>query len=132
MIIADTNLIAYLLIPGPYSDAAQRVLERDSQWIAPAIWQHEFLNVLATSVREGYLPHDRALNAWAHAPAFIEDAEVPPLKVLDLAILSKVGTYDCYFVVLAQMMNAPLVTNDKQLLKQFGDVAVSIEQFGKR
>lgn len=132
MIVADTNLIAYLLIQGPFSEAAQRVFDLDGDWIAPSIWQHELLNVLATSVRNGHLDHVRALDAWAHAPAFVKDAEVPPLKVLDLSIDSKFATFDCYYVVLARSMNLSLVTADKRLIEQFDDVAVSLENFGRK
>jgi predicted nucleic acid-binding protein len=129
MIVADTNLIAYLLIAGPFSAAAQSVFDRDRDWIAPGIWQSELLNVLATSVREGHLSKDLAQNAWAHAPAFVRNAEVPSLEVLDLAVSSRFATFDCYYVVLARKLNLPLVTADKKLLREFGDIAVSIEAY---
>jgi predicted nucleic acid-binding protein len=129
MIVADTNLIAYLLIAGPFSAAAQRVFDRDPTWVSPGIWRAELLNVLATSVREGHLAKEKAQNAWAHAPAFIRDAEVPPLEVLDLAVTTRFATFDCFFGVLARKLNAPLVTADKKLLRDFSDIAVSIEAF---
>ena len=121
MIVADINLIAYLLIAGPFSDAAQRVFDRDGDWIAPSVWQHEFLNVLATSARVKHITEIKAFNAWAHASAFVKTADVPPLKVLDLAISTRFATFDCYYVVLARSLNLPLVTADKQLLKEFSN-----------
>jgi predicted nucleic acid-binding protein len=129
MIVADTNLIAYLLIAGPFSDAAQRAFDRDGVWLAPDVWRHELLNVLATSVRNQLLAHEKALEVWAHAPAFVKDAEVPPLEVLGLSVSSKFATFDCYYVVLARKLATRLVTADKKLLVQFPDVAVSIEDF---
>ena len=132
MIVADTNLIAYLLIAGPFSAAAQRVWDRDSHWISPLIWHSELLNVLATSVREGHMAKEKAQEVWAHAPAFIRDAEVPPLEVLDLSISSRFATFDCFYVVLARKFNASLVTADKKLLQRFNDVAVSIEDFASQ
>jgi len=131
MIVADTNLIAYLLIAGPMSDAAQRIFDKDGEWISPTVWHFELLNVLATSVRTGHLPKIDAQDIWAHAPAFVRDAEVPPLEVLDLATDSKFATFDCYYVVLARKLRVPLVTADKRMLEQFGDVAISIESFAK-
>lgn len=53
MIVADTNLIAYLLIPGPFSKDAERVQRRDPDWRAPWLWRSEFLNVLSLYVRTG-------------------------------------------------------------------------------
>jgi predicted nucleic acid-binding protein len=131
MIVADTNLIAYLLIAGPFSESAQAVFDRDGKWLAPTIWHHELLNVLATSVRKEHLSHETVMDVWAHAPAFVKDAEVPPLKVLDLSISSNFATFDCYYVVLARSLALPLVTADKKMLKAFADVAVSIEEFAR-
>lgn len=129
MIVADTNLIAYLLIAGPFSAAAQSAFDRDGVWLAPEVWRHELLNVLATSVRNELLEHAKALDVWAHAPAFVKDAEVPPLEVLDLAVATKFATFDCYYVVLARKLATRLVTADRKLLSHFPDVSISIEEF---
>lgn len=131
MIVADTNLIVYLLIDGPFSDAAQAVFDRDGVWLVPSVWSFEFLNVLATSVRAGHLTEDRARSAWAHAPAFVKDTPVAALEVFDLSTVSNFATFDCYYVVLARKLNLRLVTADKKLLKAFADVAVSIEDFAR-
>jgi predicted nucleic acid-binding protein len=129
MIVADVNLLIYYLVAGPFSDAAQRVFDRDSKWLAPAIWKSELLNVLATSVRENVLTLEKAQEAWIHAPAFVEDTDVQPLEVLDLSITSRFATFDCYYVALARKWGLRLVTADKKLLQKFSDVAVSIDDF---
>jgi len=36
MIVADTNLIAYFLIPGKHTADARRVFLKDPDWVAPA------------------------------------------------------------------------------------------------
>lgn len=129
MIVADTNLIAYLLIAGPFSDAAQRAFDRDPVWLAPSVWRHELLNVLATSVRNGLLERAKAVNAWVHAPAFVKDAEVYPLDVLDLSVASKFATFDCYYVLLARKLGCNVVAADQKMLQHFPDVAVAIDVF---
>jgi predicted nucleic acid-binding protein len=53
-------------------------------------------------------------------------------KVLELAGESGCTAYDCEFVALAQELGVALVTTDKQVLKAFPKIAVSLEQFSKK
>ena len=55
MIVVDTNVIAYLFLPGTHTDAARRVYEQDPAWVAPLLWRSEFRNILTTSLRRGHL-----------------------------------------------------------------------------
>ncbi len=45
MIVVDTNIIAYLLLPSDYTHLAEQVIMKDSGWIAPYLWQSEFRNI---------------------------------------------------------------------------------------
>jgi hypothetical protein len=51
VIVADTNLIAYLLIPRPFPAEAERVQAQDPDSRVPWLWRSEFLNVLSLYVR---------------------------------------------------------------------------------
>ena len=53
-------------------------------------------------------------------------------KVLELAYRSNCSAYDCEFVALAQDLGVKLVTTDKQILKAFPEVAVSLVGFAKK
>ena len=53
MIVVDTNVIAYLLIPGQHTAAARGTLARDAEWAAPLLWRSELRNVLALYLRKG-------------------------------------------------------------------------------
>ena len=130
MIVADTNLVAYLLIKGEFTAHAERVFERDCRWIAPPLWWHELLNVVATTVREGKLDSDRAKIIIAEARNYVRPAEHDrPWQVLEMAVENRIATYDCEFVMLARQLLLPLVTADRTLLRLFPDVAVSITNF---
>ena len=130
MIVADTNLIAYLQITGVLTPIASRVLQKDPYWITPPLWQSEFRNLLAGYMRRGMLL-ERAQIIMEKTLQLIEERQVIPdsNRVLALAANSTCTAYDCEFVALAEQLGIPLVTADKQLIMAFPDIAVSLEDF---
>lgn len=91
MIVADTNLIAYLLIPGPFSADAERVQRRDPDWRAPWLWRSEFLNVLSLYLRTGKMTLVEAHGIWTRARRLLAGNEftVDGAAVLDLAAATR-------------------------------------------
>ena len=67
MIVADANLIAYLLIHGDQTHLAEQILKKDPQWIAPLLWRSELQNVLALYVRQQNMPVSTAVQIMAAA-----------------------------------------------------------------
>lgn len=132
MIVADTNLIVYLFITGDQTTLAQNVLSKDPHWIVPPLWQSEFRNVLAAYIRRGMTLLE-ARQIMHNALETLEKREVIPSyeKILDLVAESECTAYDCEFIALAKQLNIRLVTADKQLLRQFSDCAISLEEFAK-
>jgi predicted nucleic acid-binding protein len=55
--------------------------------------------------------------------------DVAPAGVLQLVSTSKCSSYDCEFVALAESFKVPLITSDKELLKNFPSIAISMEKF---
>ena len=55
MIVADTNLLAYILIDGKETSLAERLFALDSEWIAPLLWKSEFRNLLSLYVRKNLM-----------------------------------------------------------------------------
>lgn len=131
MIVADTNLIAYLHVPGRATEAARRVLRRDPDWHAPLLWRSEFRNVLAAYLRRGELALDGAVELMGLAERLLRGGEhgmaSPP--VLRLAESTGLAAYDCEFLALAETLEVPLVTSDARLLEAAPGRAVPPKAF---
>lgn len=133
MIVADTNIVAYLLIGGDQTPAARAALLRDCTWVAPRLWRSEFRNVLAMYMQNGRLTLAQANHLMAEAEGLLgrTDFDVGGQDVLRLASLSRCTAYDCEYIALAQRLRIPLVTSDAQLLRAFPAVAVSLAAFAR-
>lgn len=130
MIVVDSNIIAYLYLPTEYSARSEQLFERHTHWAAPLLWRSELRNILALYLRKQLLSFQQACLIQNEAEALLAgcEYEVPSLEVLRLAEQSQCSAYDCEFVALAKQLNTRLVTADKQLLKQFPDIAVSLPE----
>lgn len=131
MIVADTNLVAYLLIEGTQTAVAKAVWKRDSHWMLPTIWRSEFLNVLTTAIRAGVLTLEQAHETWHVALTIFGESEVEPEgdEVLDQAARRNLSAYDAQFAVAASDLDVPLVSSERRLLAACPDVAVSPARF---
>ena len=125
MIVVDTNVLAYLWLPGDRTMAAERLLKRDPDWNAPLLWRSEFRNVLAGCLRRGDVTLETALQIADGAEGQMRGREysVPSAQVLTRVEESDCSAYDCEFVVLADELGVSLVTSDEKLLKSFPAVA---------
>ncbi len=128
MIVADTNLIAYLYLRGKHSEAAEEQLVKDPERAAPRLWRSEFRNILATYMRQGSLAFDDAVSIFQRAEALVagNEYDVAARAVLQLARDSGCSAYDCEFVALAQHLGVQLVSADANLCKAFPDCAVPL------
>jgi predicted nucleic acid-binding protein len=131
VIVADTNLVAYLLIEGEKTDLARAVWATDSHWMLPTLWRSEFLNVLTTAVRAHVLTLIQAHDTWHVAQTVFGQSEVEPSgdAVLETAAARNLSAYDAQFVVAAADLEVPLVTSDRRLLQACLDIAVTPEKF---
>jgi len=131
VIVADTNLIAYLLIRGQHTAEAEAVYRKDPQWSAPVLWRSEFRNVLVFYLRRGLIGIDEALETMEQAERLMrgQEFEVESSRVLRLAAGAGCSAYDCEFVALAQDLNLPLVTSDSALIARFKPTVVSMRAF---
>ena len=131
MIVVDTNIIGYLFLSSERSDLAERALRRDSEWAAPVLWRSELRNVLAIYMRKNLIKLENAQHIMDGALEVLRgrEYEVSSYEVLRLASESKCSAYDCEFIAAANDLQVPLITVDKELLREFPAVAVSLTAF---
>lgn len=134
MIVADTNLIVAVTLPHTQTRLAESVYRADPDWVVPLLWRSELRNVLAGALRRGQCTAGTVF-------AFAHDAEermiggeytVESERVLRLVATSTCTAYDCEFVALADDLGVPLVTSDREVLREFPDLARSPEAFLER
>jgi predicted nucleic acid-binding protein len=128
VIVADVNLVAYLYLPGKYSEPVEGLLLRDPEWAAPRLWRSEFRNILSTYMRQGTLSLDAAMTINANAEALLSGNEydVSARAVLRLAKESGCSAYDCEYVALAEHLDVKLVSADLKLCKAFVGRAIAL------
>jgi predicted nucleic acid-binding protein len=128
MIVVDSNVVAYLYLPGDYTEKAEALLEHDADWAAPLLWRSEFRNILAGYMRRKTLTFEAARDLQLEAESLLAGAEheVDSRQVLELVRDSDCSAYDCEFVALAMTLGVKLVTMDSKLLKAFPKYAVPL------
>ncbi len=128
MIVVDSNVLAYLYLPGDYTAQADALLEREPQWAAPVLWRSEFRNILAGYRRRRTLTFEQACGLQREAEGLLggSEFEVDSHAVLELLRDSDCSAYDCEFIALAIKLNTKLVTMDKKLLRAFPARAVTL------
>jgi predicted nucleic acid-binding protein len=130
VIVVDTNVISYLLIPGAFTEAAEKAARRD-QWCAPLLWRSEFRNVLALMARRKRLSLAQAREIMALAERLFWGREfmVRSSTVFDCVSASNRSAYDCEFVGLAVDLGMRLVTTDEPVVDEFPNAAIHLRDY---
>jgi predicted nucleic acid-binding protein len=131
VIVVDTNVICYRWMSSPNSAAAETALAKDPHWIAPLLWRSEFRNIVALAIRKKAITIHAAEEIMRKAEASFERCEfaVSSDAVLRLVARSNCTAYDCEFVALADGERVQLVTADRQILREFPEIAISLHEF---
>ena len=117
MLLVDTNIVVYLLIDGDYTDGAQQLRIRDSDWRSEAFLLVEFTNVLASSIARKRMTLSSAEDFLVKAAALFDGklGRIPHASVLAIAARYRVSAYDGRFLALADQLGSRLVTEDARL-----------------
>ena len=131
MIVVDTNVIGYLFLSSEQSPLAEQALKKDNEWAAPIIWRSELRSVLTLYMRKNILKLEHAQRIMDTALDLLRGRDYEPssYEVLRLASQSRCSAYDCEFIATAKDLKVPLITSDKQLLREFPKVAVPLSTF---
>jgi len=126
MIVVDTNVIAYLLIEGEFTEPVTSLRDEDSEWIAPRLWLDEFLNILVTSERRSIMSAEVADTTLALACELMEGQsyDLPAQRILATARRSSCTSYDSQYVCLAEDLGLKLYTYDSRILANCPDLAI--------
>ena len=131
MIVVDSNIIIYIHVHGELTSLALQVLQKDPYWIAPPLWESEFLNVMAGYIRRRIFKLEDAKRVMESALLTMDGREIlPPADlVLDLVAVSDCSAYDCEYVALASHLKTKLVTSNKKVIGSFPEVAIDLRAF---
>lgn len=131
MIVVDTNVIAYFLIPGDTTPLAESVRDKDSSWAAPRLWRSEMRNLLALYMKRAIMDLAETTIHMDNSEKLLAGREYDVLSkpILELADKSGCTAYDCEFVSLAERLGVPLITSDKKLIAAFPTIAISMKDF---
>lgn len=126
MIVVDTNIIAYLLIRGERSEAVDRLLADNGEWVAPRLWIDEFINILCTYERNKLIDADESLSLLEDALALMDGRtyELPHERVLAVSRRTGCSGYDSQYVALAEDLGTKLYTCDKKILRACPEMAL--------
>lgn len=117
MQVVDTNIVVYLLLEGPHSEAARALHAADSDWQSESFLMVELVNVLATAMRVAKRPLAATLETLDEARHHMSAGlrSVDDGDVLNAAAHFGISGYDARFLVVARALGQPLVTEDAKL-----------------
>lgn len=131
MIVVDVNVVAYFFIEGEKTASARDLFRRDPDWRLPALWRHEYLNVLATFVRQNGATIAQAQTLWRQSIELFGPGEqsVDMETALVLATGKRISAYDAQYIALARQLQTVCVTEDKRLLRTFPTLTRTIQSY---
>jgi len=125
MIVADSNLIASLVLESEATESARNLLAADGEWFVPCLWRYEVANIMATMVKAKRLSADTASTLLTDLNESLRAYQRDPLPedVFDLVAAYGITGYDAQLVALAKELHCTLYTQDRELIEKFPKLA---------
>jgi predicted nucleic acid-binding protein len=118
-VVVDASIACKWLVEERDSADAEALLASGAALLAPDLIVAEVCNALWAQVSRGHLPRESAIAAIEQLPGFLS-ALVPGTEIaaraLHIAATLAHPAYDCFYLALAEMRAARLVTADLRLL----------------
>lgn len=129
ILVLDASAAANSLLPSPHrSTILNRLVDRDV-W-APQIVDLEVVSAVARLLRSGTVTRaeaDRAIDVWARMPLNRIDNELVSRRAWGLRDVVRIS--DAFYVAVAQMLDAELLTCDASLGRaSLRDVVLTVVQ----
>ncbi len=131
MIVVDTNIISFLLIPNDtYNPLAEALYQKDSRWSSPILWRYEFMSVLSIYLRKNLIDAAGCKSIYKEAMDLVVSRPISDFDtVFNIVQHGSLSSYDCEFVALAMQSKLPLITEDRKILREFPNIAFPIETY---
>jgi len=131
MIVVDTNIIAYLWIPGHEDYRSRELLIKDPDWWVPSLYKSEMRSVLLLHIRKEIIEVQHAIQLMEKIENQFEfhTLDIPSSLILTLGNQTTCSAYDCEYAGLALLLGCPLITYDKKILKSFPQFAKTSAAF---
>lgn len=128
MIVVDTNVIAHFALNGTLKEKTFELLRKEPNWAVPLLWKSEFRNVLALYLRKNMLSLNESFEIidLVEGDLNLIEYSINSYQVLEFVKRSKCSAYDCEFIALANQLNTKLITDDKQILKEFPQISLAL------
>ncbi len=125
MLVVDANVVAYFLVEGERTDQARALRAVDRDWQAPSLIFYEIASVLAQLAKQGGISLEAARSAFATALTLVTPvgSQVAGGRALAIAVGLDVSAYDGCYLATAELLGAPLATEDARLLRLAPEIA---------
>jgi predicted nucleic acid-binding protein len=128
VLVVDANIVAYLLVEGEKMAQARALWATDSDWRAPRLLFYELVNVFSQLLKRKALSLQAASSGLGSSLDLIRllDADPPAARILEIASKLGLSAYDASYLAAAEILRAPLVTEDARLLRAAPEIARSL------
>lgn len=127
-IVVDASVVIKWFVPELGSEAAQRMLQQDHEYLAPDLLFAEIGNVVWKKVRKGELTEKDGLGLINDlSTASIESVPTPELvaDAYALAVASGRTVYDALYLALAIRLKTLFVTADERLFNALANIPMT-------
>ena len=121
MLIVDASCLYEVLRNGRYAQSVRSILSEHDEHAAPSVIDAECMGLLRRDLLRGDISEDRAWTAHLDLRDWPgERFTLEPFNERVWELRNNVRTWDAYYIALAEVLDAPLLTLDRRLASAQG------------